>query len=1307
MSGRRLLIVCEKPSVASRINHALRQDEADRGHPHKGAICRSWQWLDFDGEEGWCKCTLVSTFGNLQKLVFDGPQFHQGKANNLPARECFAVNVKETSLNSEFLPWGAEFQDVLVLALDDDRAGERISQTVLQHLERIGTIPGKVVRVRLPALDRATILQALRCPDHLQEDVARSVKAQEEIDLRLGVAVSRLLQEKLRPRLQNLRQACKLPVPRLVEGQHVLSYGPCQFPALWFCAARHAAVVLHDPSPSWVVRLRVKLGKKRSSDKPSQLASPLVLQLQGVKPRCRADAERLAMESTAAAQHGLQVESASRKQHTLRRPVAMNSVAMMRLASEQLGLSPDEALHAAQQLYEVGCLSYPRTETSAYPESLDPMTLLNRLSELAHSGISELVEVATVASQLLADGRWEDPRKDGVSAGDHEPIVPVSSWLSDGGGQKSIQAHNSALAVFTLVCRHCLATLLPDSTCEELRISASAGSGLRFTAEEWYVLEGGWTQLGRRPGSWERPAGCSGKALPQATWQLDIHEGARLECSLQPRAELYLQPGPWFLTEADLMAKMEEYKIGTDCTMAEHVKKIVDRGYAHLDAGSRQLLPSFLGLSLIYGFSRAAPKLAEPRVRSRIEDLIREVAEGRLETERCVTLAVRSFRWHFDTLDLHLAEVECMLQGAVAQCPNWTRDVEDTSKFGAARLAWQQMTEHVAAEGLHHEPLAVRMEAIDRPLAVPRLNESSVVCPSRLQDECNLGSEICDWLVDQELLILKGCPPLCDEAQDFRVAFSASATYARLPGHSQEHCQWALNWVCQPGHPPTICDLQWAFDELWKIILSSTPAEQPGFSKIAVASQQRQQQQQQQQPQQPHTGTGTMETSQQIINDGIAEMALDPSQGTWENWADVPPQDRAAAPAAEETSSNEVGLPLRIGLGSQARANQRALFSNSPEHVDDEQEISFYLSPLLLAKLLEKPLVPTAIQKLAWPVLLMGQSVELLAAPGSGKTLAYLLPLAQHLLARGEAAEGDGPAAVVLCATDAYAEAALQEARSGLLSFGELGLRTMALDGQSCLDPLRQPAVPAALVFATPQRLLEAVRQKALHLDCCEHVVIDEADLMLATQSEQIQKICELAHRRQQLVLAASAACPEGLALASCSHRRLEVLPSCPHSQATPPDLQLNPAAADAESKAKAAAKFLREVLAIDNSWQSGSGWEDWQNGGGWENRPHGGGCNSKLPVPGCRTPPLPLAVVFYRVNASRIMKDTLQQELGEDLAARVVVTSDIAHPALHLQALVHFDAPSALGSEAVRAHRARRLKPTSSEEPRIASFAR
>ena len=132
---------------------------------------------------------------------------------------------------------------------------------------------------------------------------------------------------------------------------------------------------------------------------------------------------------------------------------------------------------------------------------------------------------------------------------------------------------------------------------------------------------------------------------------------------------------------------------------------------------------------------------------------------------------------------------------------------------------------------------------------------------------------------------------------------------------------------------------------------------------------------------------------------------------------------------------------------------------------------------------------PTPIQAAVIPLALEGKDVIGLAQTGSGKTAAFVLPIAQKMT------HGEGVRALILAPTR---EIALQT-KAFLDLFGSAHqLATACLIGGVKMSPQTSSlrATPD-IVVATPGRLLDHVRHRHVSLDAIEHLVLDEADHML------------------------------------------------------------------------------------------------------------------------------------------------------------------------------------------------------------------
>jgi len=140
-------------------------------------------------------------------------------------------------------------------------------------------------------------------------------------------------------------------------------------------------------------------------------------------------------------------------------------------------------------------------------------------------------------------------------------------------------------------------------------------------------------------------------------------------------------------------------------------------------------------------------------------------------------------------------------------------------------------------------------------------------------------------------------------------------------------------------------------------------------------------------------------------------------------------------------------------------------------------------------------LTPTPIQVQAIPHLLEGRDLLGCAQTGTGKTAAFLLPILHRLAANPVPVVNNRPRALILAPTR---ELAAQIATSTTAYGRFIGIPfAVVFGGVSQYPQVTALNRGAALVVATPGRLLDLMSQGHVSLEAVEEFVLDEADRML------------------------------------------------------------------------------------------------------------------------------------------------------------------------------------------------------------------
>jgi ATP-dependent RNA helicase DDX23/PRP28 len=141
---------------------------------------------------------------------------------------------------------------------------------------------------------------------------------------------------------------------------------------------------------------------------------------------------------------------------------------------------------------------------------------------------------------------------------------------------------------------------------------------------------------------------------------------------------------------------------------------------------------------------------------------------------------------------------------------------------------------------------------------------------------------------------------------------------------------------------------------------------------------------------------------------------------------------------------------------------------------------------------------PTPIQRQAIPIGLQNRDIIGVAETGSGKTVAFLIPMLQFILfmpQMNSRRAQDGPYAIVLAPTRELAQQIEKETNKFTQ---ELDMKCLSIvGGHSAEQQALNLQKGVEIVIATPGRLRDMIERRSLVLNQCTYIVMDEADRMI------------------------------------------------------------------------------------------------------------------------------------------------------------------------------------------------------------------
>lgn len=332
------------------------------------------------------------------------------------------------------------------------------------------------------------------------------------------------------------------------------------------------------------------------------------------------------------------------------RPGGLNTVEMLKHASSKLGMGPHHAMKIAERLYLSGYMTYPRTETTSYPENFDHRSTVKAIS----LNYTQSIDLMAFARDLLKDG-INTPKK-GIDVGDHPPITPSTQVPSGLFGDE--------YRLYDFVARRYLASIGYDAVVTKSKVTFKFNDQYSTTVDGMILKDKGY--------------------LEAANWEIVEHKqlgvykvGDSFQITDTMIVEGETEP-PGFLSESELITLMEKHNIGTDASMASHINNICEREYVKI-VGSRKLEPTNLGIALVNGYQAVDNSLVSPDLRSMIEKSCADIASGESKFEDVVIRLTAVFKNKFLEFKKNVTKMDAFFKNvfttfdvAKDQSKSWT-----------------------------------------------------------------------------------------------------------------------------------------------------------------------------------------------------------------------------------------------------------------------------------------------------------------------------------------------------------------------------------------------------------------------------------------------------------------------------------------------------------------------------------------------------------------------------------------------------------------------------------------------------------
>ena len=556
-----LLIISEKDNAAKRIANILSRGSSKRTTINRVPVHR----YTADGGED---VAVVGLRGHVFNL--DYPHQYNNWFSIAPARlvDIDPIKVEEAPHIVAALRDLSREADEVIIATDYDREGELIGVEALNVvLEENGDVDVK--RSRFSALTPQEVNEAFAETVEVDHALAKAGETRQIIDLVWGAVLTRFLS-----------------MASSQVGSDFLSVGRVQTPSLALIVDREIEIEAFVPVPYWEVWADCDHGGEafRAHHKTKRFD------------------ERGKAEAVLANVDGVKEGTVTKMKRTTRKekpPAPFNTTSFLAQASS-LKMGAAKAMDIAEDLYTNGYISYPRTDNTVYPASLDLRGILEQLRETPFKEEAE---------RLLAQEKIS-PSRGKTQTTDHPPIHPAAPATE-------MKLKGDKWKVYEMVVRRFMATVAWHAHIENRKAELDIG-GEPFRAEGAHYLDRGWRDFYPYFRDIE-------KYMP------DLKEGETVPVENVELLDLETKP-PSRFSQGKLIQEMDRLGLGTKSTRHTIIQKLYARNYIE----SQPLRPTATGRAVISALENHARTITEPDMTATLEADMTRIAEGKTTLEDIV-----------------------------------------------------------------------------------------------------------------------------------------------------------------------------------------------------------------------------------------------------------------------------------------------------------------------------------------------------------------------------------------------------------------------------------------------------------------------------------------------------------------------------------------------------------------------------------------------------------------------------------------------------------------------------------------------